>query len=85
MEEEILNELKRINEHLIKKEKIRILKVGDVAEILKINRNQAAKLFKRKDFPALTNAGENKIEETALYNWLQCRHADEKDNDEELY
>lgn len=85
MEEEILKELQKINEKLEKKEKIRILKVGEVAEILKINRNQATKLFSRPDFPALVNAGENKIEENALYNWLQHRHADEDTEEDELY
>ena len=85
MDDKILEELKKINQKLEKNKKIKILKVGDVAEILKINKNQATKLFKRTDFPALTNCGDNKIEETALYNWLQSRHSDDASEDEEIY
>lgn len=85
MDDKILEELKKINLKLEKNKKIKILKVGDVAEILKINKNQATKLFKRTDFPALTNCGDNKIEETALYNWLQSRHSDDASEDEEIY
>lgn len=85
MDDKILEELKKINQKLENNKKIKILKVGDVAEVLKINKNQASKLFKRADFPALTNCGDNKIEETALYTWLQSRHSDEVDEDEELY
>lgn len=85
MDDKILEELKKINQKLENNKKIKILKVGDVAELLKINKNQASKLFKRTDFPALTNCGDNKIEETALYNWLQSRHSDDTSEDEELY
>lgn len=80
---EILNELKKLNFNFENQRKIKILKVGDVAEILKINRNQATKLFKRNDFPALTNCGDNKIEENAFFNWLQERHADSDEESEE--
>lgn len=82
-ENELINQLKKLNRNLENHNKINILKVGDVAQILKINKNQASKLFKRSDFPALVNCGDNKIEETALYNWLQKRHDDNKYIDED--
>lgn len=82
---ELIKQLEKLNKNLENQQKIKILKVADVAEILKINKNQATKLFKRADFPALTNCGDNKIEESALYNWLQSRHSNEITEDEELY
>lgn len=83
--EELIRQLKKLNENLENNHEITILKTSDVAQILKINKNQASKLFKRSDFPALTNCGDNKIEKAALYNWLQQRHADNLEEDEELY
>lgn len=80
---ELISQLKKLNDNLVNRQEITILKVGDVAQILKINKNQASKLFKRPDFPALTNCGDNKIEKTALYNWLQTRHADNEYTDYE--
>lgn len=80
---EVLEELKKLNENLAKLHEPKMFKIGDVARILKINNNQASKLFKRADFPALTNCGDNKIEQTALFNWLQTRHADYEENDDE--
>ncbi len=86
--EELIRQLKKLNKNLVNSQEITILKVSDVAQILKINKNQATKLFKRPDFPALTNCGDNKIEKTALYNWLQTRHADNEsinyEDEEEL-
>lgn len=50
---------------------INILSSNDVARILGINKNTANNLFKQKDFPKIQGIKSNKIERTALYNWLQ--------------
>lgn len=61
-------ELKIKNE----KEKIKILQTKDVARILGCNNNRARDIMLRPDFPSF--AGSRKVEESALYNWLQTRH-----------
>ncbi len=74
MLEEILETLKEIKNLLLQKENynkdIEILFVKDIARLLKINLNEANKLWDREDFPGI-NIGHKKVEYSAFYKWLQ--------------
>ena len=74
--EEISKQLELLNKKIEANNEIQILKARDISRILGINMNQACSLFKRSDFPALTNCGDNKIEKKAFLHWLQNRHSD---------
>ncbi len=80
--EELIKQLEKLNANFERQSEPKILKVTDISRILGVNRNQATKLFKRPDFPALVNCGDNKIEQTAFYNWLQSRHSNDCEDDE---
>lgn len=55
-------------------QEIKTFTVDNVMQILKIGRNRAYDIFKRKDFPAILIGRKYVIEQNAFYNWLQTRH-----------
>lgn len=81
MSDDILKEIREAIKN--PSDDIEFFKAPQLAKILGISKQNAYKLMRTPDFPAICNCGDYKVEKHALFNWTQSRHADDNDDDYE--